>query len=126
MYKLNKILMSLLVVLLLVGCTAGIAAADLNDSALSDDGSGSGVVSDDDGSASEGSSYDDKSNVGVADSQDDPLDEPLDDDYFSSSSSSSSSGGSFTVSLSKHATGNPLFMIVLVLLSIGGLYIRRC
>lgn len=110
-YWLNKVLVALLLVLLLV---AGISAVDLDASALGAD-SGSGSVSEDDGSASEGSGYNDESNVGSADSEDNVLEDPLDEDYYSSSS-----GDSFTVSLSNHATGNPFVIMLLALLSIGG------
>lgn len=125
MRRFNKILIVSLVVLLLVACVTSIGAVDLEDFSLNEVG-GSGSVSDDDGSASDGSSYDDKSNVGSADSQDELLEDPLDEEYYSSSSSSSSSNdGGFSVSLLNHATGIPFFIFVLAFLSIGGIWIRR-
>lgn len=121
MYDLNKLLIVLLAALLLVACVGSIGASDLKVSALGDD-SGSGSVGDDDGSAAEGSSYDDNTNVGSAYSEDDDLEEPLDEEYYSSASSSN--GNTFTVSLEKHATGNTLLFLVLSLISVGGIWFK--
>lgn len=118
-FRINKVLIALLLILLFVAGVSGIGAVDLDSSALGAD-SGSGSVSDDDGSPNEDYDYGSDSNVGSADSEDESVDDPLDEEYYSSSSSSSSNGEGFTVSLSKHATGNPLFVLLLALLSIGG------
>ena len=109
----------MLLVLLLVAGVSGIGAVDLDESVLGAD-SGSGSVSDDDGSPNENYDYGSDSNVGSAESEDESVDDPLDEDYYSSSSSSNNGGDGFTVSLAKHATGNPLLILLLALVSIGG------
>ena len=109
----------MLLVLLLVAGVSGIGAVDLDESVLGVD-RGSGSVSDDDGSPNEDYDYGSDSNVGSAESEDESVDDPLDEDYYSSSSSSNNGGDGFTVSLSKHATGNPLLILLLALVSIGG------
>ena len=119
MFRLNKVLIALLLVLLLVAGVSGIGAVDLDESVLGVD-SGSGSVSDDDGSPNEDYDYGSDSNVGSAESEDESVDDPLDEDYYSSSSSSNNGGDGFTVSLAKHATGNPLLILLLALVSIGG------
>lgn len=119
MFRLNKFLIALLLVLLLVAGVSGIGTVDLDESVLGVD-SGSGSVSDDDGSPNEDYDYGSDSNVGSADSEDESVDDPLDEDYYSSSSSSNNGGDGFTVSLDKHATGNPLLILLLALVSIGG------
>ena len=126
MFRINKFLIALLLVLLFIAGVSGIGAVDLDSSALGAD-SGSGSVSDDDGSPNEDYDYGSDSNVGSADSEDESVDDPLDEEYYSSSSSSSSysNGEGFTISLADHATSNPLFVFLLALLSVGGIWIKH-
>lgn len=99
--KLNKSLLAVLVVLLIVSCVGSVIA-------YSDDPSGSISQVDDD-------SIEDADDViSVSESSGDS----------SSSSSSGSSSSSVQVSLSNHATGNPL-VLLLCALTVAGCYSTR-
>ena len=95
MKKLNKSLFSILAILLIISCIGSIFA-------YSDEGSGSiDLVEDDDD--------DSNSNIVVSDkSTDDSTDDSSDD-----------SSNDVSVSLTKHATGNPLILLLGALTLVG-------
>ena len=111
MVKLNKLLLALLMLLVLIASVGMVASDD----------SGSGTIDSGDDIADDEVSYDDESNTGSLDSEDDPGEDPLDEAYYDSDSNN---GDSFSVSLAKHATGFPLLILLLALVSFGGLWIR--
>lgn len=111
----NKWLLALLAVLVMFA-SVGMVASD-------DSGSGSVVAGDD--SLDDDVSYGDDSNTGSLDSDDDEDEDPLDEAYYDSDSESGSGSDYVSVSLTKHATGNPLFVLLIVLIGVGGLWIRH-
>lgn len=113
MIRLNRFLLVVLALLVLVVGIATIAAVD---------DSGSGSISVDDGSPNDDFSYGGDSNTGSVDADDEDEDDPLDEDYFDEGSSS---GDSVHVSLTKHATTNPVLVLLISLLSIGIFSLKR-
>ena len=111
MVKLNKLLLALLVLLVLIASVGMVASDD----------SGSGSIDSGDDSAGDDVSYGDESNVGSLDSEDDSGEDPLDEAYYDSDGNN---GDSFSVSLANHATGFPLLVLFLALVSVGGLWFR--
>ena len=109
MLKLNRLLLSLLVFLLVFACAGTVLGAD----------SGSGSIGVDDGSPTEEQTYGDDDNS--IDSEDDSVDDPLDEAYYGDSDSSDDS---ISVVLSKHATSNPLAILLLALFSAGAVYFK--
>ena len=94
MFKLNKFLLVVLATLFLFACISTIVADD----------SGSGSIDGDDDSPVENYSYGGQSNTGSADSEDIPLEDPLDEEYYDSDVGHAA-GESDSINLSKHATG---------------------
>ena len=99
----NKCLLALLAVLVMFA-SVGMVASD-------DSGSGSVVAGDD---SLDDVSYGGDSNTGSLDADDDGGEDPLDEEYYDSDGSNSVS-----VSLTKHATGNPFCLLLIVLISAG-------
>ena len=73
----------------------------------------SSVVAGDD-SPTDDFTYTGESNSGSLDSDDDVNEDPLDEEYYDSNGAGS---GGFSVSLSDHATANPLLILLLALVS---------
>ena len=111
MIRLNRKLLALLLILIVFASVSSVVA---------DSGSGS-VVSGDE-SPTDDFSYTGESNSGSLDSDDDVDEDPLDEEYYESNSSSD---GGFSISLSNHATGNPLLILILALVSAGVLWIKN-
>ena len=111
MVRLNRALLALLVLLVVFASVSGVVA---------DSGSGSVVAGDD--SPTDDFSYTGESNSGSLDSDDDVNEDPLDEEYYDSNGAGS---GGFSVSLSDHATANPLLVLLLALVSAGVLWIKN-
>lgn len=107
MIRINRILLALLVFLVLFA-SVGMVVSE-----------GSGSVTGDDGSSDEDFSYGDDSNSGSVESDDDDDEDPLDEEYYDSEGDSGSGGDHVSVSLTKHATGNPFCLLLIVLISAG-------
>ena len=109
MVRLNRALLALLVLLVVFASVSSVVA---------DSGSGSVVAGDD--SPTDDFTYTGESNSGSLDSDDDVNEDPLDEEYYDSNGS-----GGFSVSLSDHATANPLLVLLLALVSAGVLWIKN-
>ena len=105
MVRLNRALLALLVLLVVFASVSSVVA---------DSGSGSVVAGDD--SPTDDFTYTGESNTGSLDSDDDVNEDPLDEEYYDSNGSGDGVGG-FSVSLSDHATANPLLVLLLALVS---------
>ena len=105
MVRLNRALLALLVLLVVFASVSSVVA---------DSGSGSVVAGDD--SPTDDFTYTGESNTGSLDSDDDVNEDPLDEEYYDSNGSGDGVGG-FSVSLSDHATANPLSVLPLALVS---------
>ena len=101
MVRLNRALLALLVLLVVFASVSSVVAGD--DSPTDD------------------FSYTGESNSGSLDSDDDVNEDPLDEEYYDSNGA----GGGFSVSLSDHATANPLLVLLLSLVSAGVLWIKN-
>ena len=110
MVRLNRALLALLVLLVVFASVSSVVA---------DSGSGSVVAGDD--SPTDDFTYTGESNSGSLDSDDDVDEDPLDEEYYDSNGA----GGGFSVSLSDHATANPLLVLLLALVSAGVLWIKN-
>lgn len=121
MSRLNKILLIVFAILVIV---AGISTvtADLDNNGAYSASEGSGRIMAGDESPTQENYYSGESNTGDIASEDNNNEDPLDEEYYDSDEGDD--GG--VVSLSKHATGFPIFLGLLsCLMSIGILLVKK-
>ena len=92
---------------------------------VASDDSGSGSIAPDDGSPTDDYTYSDDSNSGSLDSEEDDDEDPLDEEVYDSEEGYVKGDDSVSVNLSEHATANPVLILILSLMSAGGLLLRR-